>query len=220
MTTKTYTTTSEFISFCLRGKSDRDEMERQGLEIKLSVKLRGFTLVEILLVVVIIALLSGVGMGIGVGRYKKIQLEKAARDFVLAARYARMAAIEQRIPCIIELDREGSVFAVLTYGVNTETGQTEMIPVLGSYFKKPVEFGGDVRFEEVRIASVGESMVVEEEEEAIVFLPNGTAEAAVVQIGDGKNHYTASICAATGKTRLYSGTADAVGSPTTDLDEY
>jgi prepilin-type N-terminal cleavage/methylation domain-containing protein len=180
----------------------------------------GFTLVEILLAVLIIALIGSVGVGVSVARYKKIKVEKAARDFMFAARYARMTAIERQTPCIIELDTAGSVFAVVTYGVDAETGQTGTIPVVGTYFKRPVEFGGDVMFEEVRVAPLGQSWAQQEDEEqAIVFLPNGTAHAALVQIGDGTTHYTASISGATGRTRLHAGTADGIGSPTMDLDE-
>jgi hypothetical protein len=170
--------------------------------------------------VLIIVLIVGVGSGISVARYKKIKVEKAARDFMFAARYARMTAIERQILCIIELDTEESRFAVVTYGVDAETGQTGTIPVLGTYFKRPVEFGGDVMFEEVRVAPLGQSWATQEdEEEAIVFLPNGTAHAALVQIGDGRTHYTASISGATGRTKLHAGTAEGIGSPTVDLDE-
>ena len=184
-------------------------------------QLRGFTLAEILVVVIIIVLIAGVGGGIGVVRYRKMQVEKAAQEFMLAARYARMAAIERQAACIIELDKEESRFAVVTYGIDAETGQTGTIPVPGSYFKRPVELGGDVSFEQVRVAPLGQISAAEEYEETmIMFLPNGTADAALVQIGDGKTHYTASISAATGRTRLHAGTADEVGSPTTDLDEY
>jgi hypothetical protein len=41
----------------------------------------------------------------------------------------------------------------------------------------------------------------------------------MIQIGDGKNHYTASICAATGKAKIHFGTAKEAKMGTIDLDE-
>jgi hypothetical protein len=57
-----------------------------------------------------------------------------------------------------------------------------------------------------------------DEQRAIVFSPNGTAQSAIIQIGDGKNHYTVSICAATGKAKMHFGTAEKVEVSTIDLD--
>ena len=51
------------------------------------------------------------------------------------------------------------------------------------------------------------------------FSPDGTAQTALVQIGDGKNHLTVSISAVTGRSKVYSDTADNVKSDTIDLDE-
>ena len=53
----------------------------------------------------------------------------------------------------------------------------------------------------------------------VVFLPNGTAQSAVVQIGNGRHHYTAYVSAATGRTTLHPGTADEVETGIIDLDE-
>ena len=182
----------------------------------------GFTIIEVLLVVVIIALLAGVGGGIYVGTYKNMLAKKAARDFLLAAKYARMMAIERQSPCRMELDDVNNGLWLVVDGQNIETGQVEPVIVRDFYFK-PVEFGGNVGFENIQIAQVGLEEVYdageETEEKTIVFSPNGTAQSAVIQIGDGKNHYTASISAATGKTTVYFGTAEEVKVGSIDLDE-
>ncbi len=182
----------------------------------------GFTIIEVLLVVVIIALLAGVGGGIYVGTYKNMLAKKAARDFLLAAKYARMMAIERQSPCRMELDDVNNGLWLVVDGLNIETGQVEPVIVRDFYFK-PVEFGGNVGFENIQIAQVGLEEVYdageETEEKTIVFSPNGTAQSAVIQIGDGKNHYTASISAATGKTTVYFGTAEEVKVGSIDLDE-
>jgi ribosomal protein L2 len=48
----------------------------------------------------------------------------------------------------------------------------------------------------------------DDEEQAIVFSPDGTAQPAVIQIGDGKTHYTISISTATGRAKMYFGAAE------------
>jgi hypothetical protein len=55
-------------------------------------------------------------------------------------------------------------------------------------------------------------------EQKVVFLPNGSAESAILQIGDGRNHYTIAVVAATGKATLYAGTAQEVDTVSVDLD--
>ena len=173
---------------------------------------------EMLLVVVLIVLIGSVGGGICVGTYKKMLAKKAARDFVLAAKYARILAIERQSPCRIELDKDGKRFALVVDELNEETGQTEQLLVQDLYFK-PVEFGGDVKFEDIQINPIGlEEAFDTEEEGAIVFSPNGSSRSTVVQIGDGKNHYAISISASTGKAKMYEGTAEDVEVDTIDLD--
>ena len=84
----------------------------------------------------------------------------------------------------------------------------------------PVEFDGDVKFENVQITPIDSEEAGETgEQRTIVFSPNGTAQSAVIQIGDGKNHYTTSICAATGRAKMEFGTAKEAKTGTIDLDE-
>jgi len=179
----------------------------------------GFTIAEVLLVVVIIALVAGAGAGIYIGTYKKMLAEKAARDFVLAAKYARVMAIEKQSPCKMVLDAANNGFWLVIDELNEETGQVEEVIIRDLYFK-PVKFSRDVKFEGIRITSVGlEEVSPIDEQRAIVFSPNGTTQPAMVQIGDGKNHYTVSILAATGKAKMHFGTVEEAKVNTIDLDE-
>lgn len=186
----------------------------------------GFTLTELLVVIAIISILAGLGSGMYGGTYKKLLVEKAARQFLLMARYARIAAIEQQRPYEIQLDESG--FLLATTQLNAETGQTERI-LVKDYYCHPVKFEGDVKFEDVKVA--GEAIDTGEEsgeaidgggeagtEKKIAFLPNGSAETAIVQIGDGKTHYTAAVVASTGRVTLCFGPADRVRNATVDLD--
>jgi len=173
-----------------------------------------------MLVIAIVVLLSGMGTGMYAGTHKKLLVEKAAKQFLLMARYARVAAIEQQQPYELEFDQDQG-FALTTTQVNELTGQTEKITVK-NYYCRPVEFEGDVTFEDARVTSMTAEPVAEEGlEQKIMFLPNGTAQAAIVQIGDGKTHYTIAIVASTARSTLYWGPADettGVRNVTVDLD--
>jgi Tfp pilus assembly protein FimT len=176
--------------------------------------------VELLLVAAIIALLAGVGGGIYVGTYRRMLVERAARDFLLAAKHARITAIERQTPCTMVLDSNSNGFALVVYAFDEETGRTAQVPLRDSYFKKPVEFPGDVRFEHAQIVPISPQRETKTREEGmIVFFPNGTAQSAAIQIGDGRNHYTVAICAATGRAKVTLGTAENVIIGTIDLDE-
>ncbi|RPJ23447.1 MAG: prepilin-type N-terminal cleavage/methylation domain-containing protein, partial [Planctomycetaceae bacterium] len=52
---------------------------------------QGFTLVELMLVIAILVLLGGAGAGMYAGTYKKVLVEKSSRQFLLMARYAKIA---------------------------------------------------------------------------------------------------------------------------------
>jgi Tfp pilus assembly protein FimT len=175
-----------------------------------------FTITELLLVVTIVALVGGVGGGLYVGTYKRLLVEKAARHLLVMARYGRTMAIGQQKSYELQLSEKG--FLLTTTQVNTETGQNEKT-VVRDYYCRPVEFEGDVQFEEVRITTGGQERTAEaEEEQAILFLPNGSATSALVQIGDGKTRYSVAILAATGKATLHPGPLKDVRTGMIDLD--
>jgi len=180
---------------------------------------RGFTLVELLVVVALIALLGSLGGGMYAGTHNQLLVEKAARQFLLAAKYARIKAIEQGRPCELRLDAQVKKFMVTTTQWNAETGAGEVV-VVRDYYSKPVELEGNVTFEAVKIVSLAAGGMMEEEpQQRIRFRPDGSAESAVVQIGDGETHYTVAIVASTGKASLSVGTADEVKMAVIDLDQ-
>ena len=175
----------------------------------------GFTIVEMLLVTVVIVLLVSVAGGYYTRTYERALVEKSARDFLLAAKYARMLAIERQSKCQLKLNIANNGFVLVLEGLDKETEEAQQLTVKDLYFK-PVKFTKKVKFEEVRIRSTEPE---EEEQNIITFLPNGTAAEAVVQIGDGDNHFTVCISAVTGKARIYAKSAQTVKSDSIDLDE-
>jgi prepilin-type N-terminal cleavage/methylation domain-containing protein len=181
-------------------------------------KRRGFTIAELLLVVLIIGLITGAGTGIYVGTFRSVQVKKAALDFLLTAQYARIMAMERQAQYTMELDLVNQGFLLTTLRWD-ETGQQVAQETVRDLYCKPVQFEGDVKFEAVEVMpGVWETASAGEGEQTIAFSPNGTAQAAVVQIGNEKTHYTISINAATGRAKMYFGTAENVKVTTTDLD--
>jgi prepilin-type N-terminal cleavage/methylation domain-containing protein len=181
-------------------------------------EIRGFTLIEILLVVVIVTMIAGLGGGYCVGSYKRLIVEKTARQLLLMATYARIMAIEQQRPYELQIDAGNRGFLLATTDLDKQTGETQRV-VVRDYYCRPVEFDGDVKFEDVVLATpTGEPLTDSTEEQKVVFLPNGSAESAVLQIGDGKTHYTVAVVAATGKATLSSGTAQEIDTVSIDLD--
>lgn len=178
----------------------------------------GFTLTEMLLVILIISLMAGVGGGLYVGTHKRMLVEKASREFLMTAEYARIMAVEQQIRYTMQLDAANNRCWLFTTQWDIEAGKNTEV-IVKDLFCKPVEFEGDVKFEDILITPHGlEARATTNEGDTVFFLPDGTAQSAVVQIGDGKTHYAIGISAATGKATMYFGTAKEVKNSSVDLD--
>lgn len=193
-------------------------MNSEGVKVSGRVCSReGFTFLEILLVVVLAGLLASVAGGIYVGTHRRALVKKGAMDFLLAAKYARITAIESQGECRMKLDRGENKF-VLVVGQADGFGDVEDVVVKDLYFK-PTVFEGDVKFEEVSIRPSGSEAAMEESQDTITFWPDGSANESLVQIGDGKSHYTVRVSAVMGRVMLFEGLAENVESDSVDLDE-
>jgi len=193
-------------------------MPKTTLQLNNKTKQRGFTLIELLVVVAIISLVASLGGGMLFGTYDRLKVDKAASNLLLTAKYARMMAIEQQRRYTLCLDLLNNEFFLMTTVLDEQTGQTEETIVRDPYCK-PVILEDYIRFEDVQITPIStETTAWAEELSTIVFLPDGTAQAAVIQIGNEKTHYTLSINAATGKAKLIFGTIENVKYSTVDLD--
>lgn len=180
-------------------------------------KRRGFTIPELLLVVLVISLITGAGTGLYVGSFRSMQVKKAAVDFMLTAQYARIMAMERQTQYTMELDTANQAYLLTTLRWD-EASQQVALETVKDLYCRPVQFEGDVKFEAVEVMPGVWGTESSEGVQTIAFSPNSTAQAAVVQIGDEKTHYTISISAATGRAKMMFGTADNVKTTTTDLD--
>ena len=112
-------------------------------------------------------------MGLYAGTLKRLQVERAARDFLLTARYARIMAIEKQreYKILIGNDQQGG-FYLTTMELNDATGQVEQT-IVNDYYCKPVQFEGAVKFEDVQIVPTGSEQAQEAQaEQTITFSPS------------------------------------------------
>ena len=175
----------------------------------------GFTIVEMLLVTVLIAMLAGVTGGFYVKTHKRALVRKSARDFLLAVQYAKIMAIEWQSECELEIDAVNNGFVLIINEFDEERAEANQLIVKDLYFK-PIKFAENIKFEEIRIKPTDLS---EDQGNVITFRPDGTAQEAVVQIGDGDNYYTVCVSAVNGKANIYEEKAKDVKGDTIDLDQ-
>jgi type II secretion system protein H len=182
---------------------------------------RGFTLVEILVVIMLIAIVASAAGGFYSGPYKRMQVHKGARDVLLAAKYARAAAVEQQKQVKLVVEAESRKISVRVENWDEETSQASESEVKNQYWRTTA-LGGDAQFEVVTVdrSDVDAGVRVDAPgETTVAFRPDGSAENAVIQVGDGMKHYTIIVSGTTGIARVIEGTTQDVKSDTVDLDE-
>jgi Tfp pilus assembly protein FimT len=168
-----------------------------------------------MLVVMVLALLAGAMGSMGFGTWKRMSVDKSARELLLAAKYARVIAIEKQVRCKLMIDEANNSYLLTVPGTGPQAEGAQTI--ISNEYAKPRQFDGEVTFEQVQITSLARGEAAGGEK-MIVFRPDGTADTAVLQIGDGKNHCTVYIMAATGKGRIEVGEAKEAGAEFVDLD--
>jgi len=169
-------------------------------------------------VVVLIAMMAGASGGLYLRSYQKRVAEKAAAELLQTALYARIVAIERNQPCKMYLDPETGGF-FLAIDIADEQGILLEERVINNLFCRPAQLPESMMFENIQIRPyriLTESLNYNNN--VIIFAPNGTADLAVVQIGDGFRHYTLSISSSTARPHLIRGTIEDVIPDTFDLD--
>lgn len=138
-------------------------------------------------------------------------LRQNARQFYLAARYARVLAIESGRPARLVIDRANRSFYVAQE--DAETGRTKAVSNL---WQRPVSLAESVSFERVAVLA---TLLADLADEAIVFRPDGSADGAMVQLGNGLRQYTVQVSAATARATLMDGVPETELQDRIDLDE-
>ena len=173
---------------------------------KISLRSQGFTIIELLVVVVIISLMTVAGGGYFVNTYKNVQMTKSVRDLVRAGRFARLYAIEKQKPCKIAVDAVNKKF----YVVIGDARKQEQEKILKNQYIKEIVLPDNGQINELRIHPAQESQetAVNVNESAIRFYPDGTCDSAVIGIGNAGMNYTIVFTAAVGTVDVYEGKSE------------
>lgn len=142
--------------------------------------------------------------------WKHWALRQNAQRFYLAARYARVLAIESRRSCQLVIEPDSK-----TYYIVQTTAENEQAARVSNVWHRPARLDDAVSFEHVAVLQSGTAGAPE----GITFRPEGSADAALVQLGNGERYYTVQISAATARARLFSGAIEEYQPDQIDLDD-
>ncbi len=191
----------------------------------------GFTLLELVAVTVLIAMLAGMIGVTGIKRYQARNLEATARRFYNLARYARYLAINRHAPCKLILDTEKRQIYLNLQSVDQTTGQVRQVIVKDRYCK-PIELPASISLDNIQIMSFELAATYDSREDAnhdnnadetqsqkvISYLPDGSADAALISITNGKKSYTLTIEPGNARPRIHNGAVDQLEQSIIDLD--
>lgn len=172
---------------------------------------RAFTFVELMVVTLLIALLAGSTIRGSVQTFRKMQVERAAREVYLSSQFARIQAVESQRSAHVTLDAK-------TQSIVVTAGKGRQL--VRNAYSRPYQFAEGVTYERIDITPTRPPDMMTDDETAntvITFRPDGSADGAVVQVGNGKTHWTVYISSATGAARAESGVAKEA-SPTMVID--
>lgn len=171
---------------------------------------RAFTLVELLLVIVIMAITVGIAVPTFMRSYRGAKLRSSVRYLVMASRYARSIAVLQQVPVAMLLDTEKGRLRVIALSIaakkpedlfapeNIErTPEPEGEEQEGKAADKPKwEIVGEIRVERqlvdgVRITAVRSGKDDQELKEShgtywVNYYPGGTCDAYIVEMVDDR----------------------------------
>jgi len=120
------------------------------MDLRVAKRVGGFTLVELLVVILLVVMLASVMGGGYFRQHKKRQVDKTAQELLLAAKYARVVAVERQAPCTLKLDHTAGRFYLTIDEVDsTEADASEVI--LSNLYTKPVELPGEVQFLQISV---------------------------------------------------------------------
>ena len=178
---------------------------------------KGFTLVEIMVVLVIISVLAGMIVPHMSGRTTAAKLRASARRLLVAARYARDFAATRRRKCRLVIDTKEQQY-VLTCQQDPEH-EPDLFAPLKTALGRAERLADGLTFSRVRIEPRHQPDTQQSKfPDCITFEPTGQADAAVLEITDGRNTYSVLIAPQTGSAKLIEGVVDELPNDRIDLD--
>ena len=153
----------------------------------------GFTLLELLVVILILSVVASIGVLAVKRSLGGIQVRTACRSLVQVMNYARLAAVEERIPYEVRFDTKAASYWLNPLGEEAETDKnpTRHLP--------PARFLPEGVFLRITTERTEDG---EDGEKAVVFHPDGGADLAVIHVGDNQDYiHTLITSPATGQVR-------------------
>ncbi len=155
---------------------------------------RGFTFIEIMMVMVIVMLLLAISLPRLQGSWQKARLKRAGRDIAGMLRYARNAAVLRELPCEVRFDPEESLYQF----VMLDEFQQPIEQKRRRRRRRPedkIDFsvGGDVagvrRLDDVYISAIYTAAPLTEDTERprIIYYADGSATPATIVLQDSKD---------------------------------
>ncbi len=172
---------------------------------------RAFTLIELLAVAAVVAMAAVGTTTLLMRGNRKAAVLRYGQDLALAARAARIQAVQQGQPARLVLDPQSRRFYVIGHHADSLFSEEES--VISMPFSRPVQMPEGIGFEKIGIFGQEESLT------EIEFRPNGSAQTSIIQIGDGTHRATVTILEATGRVSMVPGEVTTLTADRVDLDE-
>jgi hypothetical protein len=144
------------------------------------------------------------------------QLRTSAARLLVAARYARDLAVTHRCACLLVIDSDEQCYGLLCQ-VDPEHRPGEFRP-FRTGIGKSERLGGQLRFGKVWIDRCGPDGLGRHAD-GITFTPTGGADAAVIQITDGRRTVSIVVAPNTAQVKLVEGAVAELPNDRVDLDE-
>ena len=170
---------------------------------------RGFTIIEVLLVVTLIAMASVVVSYEVYGRLDKTSLWSSSQKLLRAARFAGLLAGEYHVVCRLHIDRDARTYWLSVQpsrhpldpvdGDDAAAETSPKRPVVDNPYEQATALPDGLRFGRVLLEGGSDR---ERGELAITFDMDGSSEAAVVQIAGEEETHSLLIYPWTSRCRL------------------
>lgn len=171
-----------------------------------------FTLVELVVVIILVAVLAGMAIPRFAGAASSTQLTEQAQALLAGARYARDYAVTHRCDCRLVIDAAAGRFALQRQEIDA-SGDERFVSI-GLGWGRPVVLTGGVRFGRVRIEPTGGRT----QDGWVTFRPDGQTDAAIVEVTDGRKTYSLLLVPTSGRAKLVNRAVEALPNDRVDLD--
>ena len=185
-------------------------------------KRKAFTIVEVVLVVLVIALVSTLAAFDVYRELDSTMLRSSSLGLQRAARYARLIAGQKHQPCRLYINLDEGTYWLTIVKTGTPVGrENEDVKATGilegeNVYSQARKLPEKLHFRWVQVE--GDKTAVREGRVSIAFNVDGSAQAGLIQISSENAVQTLLIYPCTARSELYGKAIDDLPSETIDLD--